>query len=184
MKPTLIIVGGIFAMLALIVIVLASTGVGWYNTASRLKVQYDAKLAANHAELDNLKKKISQSAEVTDENMKALEKIFTGYAEARTPKGSEHALANWIKESVPSVDTSTFKNLQNIIVGSRDAWTMRQTEIVDISREYNSMLVVFPQNLVLKMFGFEKIIPTIVTSTETETAFKTGLDDNKKVFQK
>lgn len=174
---------GLFGIVIVAAIVLFATGVGMYNNASTLKNQYEAKLSANHAELDNVKKKISQVAQVSDEQMKSLEKLFVGYADARTSK-STNQLMTWIKETVPNVDQKTFLNLQNIITSSRDAWTMRQTELVDIAREYNKLLVVFPSNIILKMLGFEKIVPNVVTSTSTEKAFATGKDDETKVFEK
>jgi len=174
---------GLVAVVVIVAVVLFGVGVGMYNDAAKLKNQYDAKLMANHAELDNVKKKIGQVAEVTDEQMKSLERLFTGYATARTSK-SENQLMTWIKETVPNVDQKTFLNLQNIITSSRDAWTMRQTELVDVAREYNQRLVTFPSNFILKFLGFEKIVPNVVTSTSTEKAFETGKDDETKVFNK
>ena len=174
---------GAFGVLTLIVVVLFASGVSVYNDAARLKNTYEAKVDANRGELDNLKKKISQVAQVSDEQMKSLENIFVKHAEARSSK-SENQLMTWIKESVPNVDQKTFINLQNVIVGSRDSWTMRQTELVDISREYNQRLVVFPGNVFLKLMGFEKIIPKVITSTSTEKAFATGKDDDTELFSR
>ena len=182
MHNKLLIVGlGLFIGIVVLSITLLSIGVGTYNQASRLKNTYDSKIASNRAELDNVKKKISQVAQVSNAQMKSLEEIYNGYAKSRTPEGSGR-LMSWIKEAIPNVDQSTFKNLQNIITGSRDAWTMRQTELVDISREYNQMLVTFPSNVFLKMFGFEKINPKVITSDSTEKSFETGKDNETKVF--
>ena len=85
---------------------------------------------------------------------------------------------NWIKEAIPSVDVSIYKDLMNIITSSRDEWTRNQVELVSIANEYNKMLAVFPSNVLLKMLGFERIEPKIITSTRTENAFKTGKDDD------
>jgi hypothetical protein len=88
----------------------------------------------------------------------------------------------WIKESIPNVDVKTFDNLQNIIVSSRDSWTMRQKELVDLSREHEKLLNMFPSGVILKMLGHKSIEIVIVTSTATEEAFKSGKDDNTKLF--
>ena len=83
--------------------------------------------------------------------------------------------------------TSTIMGLSGSAVSvtsSRDAWTMRQVELVDISREYNQKLVTFPSNVILKMLGFQKIVPNVITSSSTEKAFETGKDDETKVFEK
>jgi len=116
--------------------------------------------------------------------MEVLKDIFVSYADARTADGNDKQLMTWVKESVPNVDTSTLNNLQNIIVGSRDAWTMRQKELVDLSREHTKLLRVFPSSLVLGLLGRKPVDITIVTSARTEKAFATGKDEDTQVFKK
>lgn len=159
---------------------------GWvvttYNTASTMKVTYEAKVSANQADFDNMKKTISQTAQVSEEQFKKLQEIFVGYAEARTEEASG-ALMRWVQESVPNVDTSTMNNLQNIIVAQRNGWTSRQKELVDISREFNSMLVRFPSNVLLaNVFSMSRIDPLVITSTGTKESFTTGVDNDTQLF--
>lgn len=157
-----------------------------FNTATSLKVRYDAKLKANEASFDNMWKKIKGTAEVTDAQKAALKEILIGYAQARSTGGGSNdgSLARWVQESVPNVDTSTFNNLQNIIAGSRDSWTFNQLELVDIAREFNRMLEVQPSGLILSIFGrFEKIDAKVITSTRTQETFANGKDDDTAVFQ-
>jgi hypothetical protein len=177
-KTLLLIGGGIAACVLMVCLVLGIYMIGTYNEAAKLKNTYEAKVKDNSSEFDNMWKKIQQVSQVTDAQKNALREIFEGYAQARTGNGSGGNLVKWIHESVPNVDTSTFNNLQNLIVSSRDAWTMRQKELVDISRQYNQNLAVFPSKLVLGMFGFEKIDPKVITSSKTEKTFETGKDDD------
>jgi hypothetical protein len=128
-------------------------------------------------------KKISQVAQVTDAQKNALMEIFQGYAQARSGKSQGGALATWIHESCPTVDTSTFNNLQNIIAGSRDRWTERQKELIDLKREHDNIRTVFPSSVVCGIFGKTEIKITIVTSSRTDEAFTTGRDDDTNVFQ-
>lgn len=159
-------------------VVLVGYLVGMHNRAASLCNTYEMKVKDNSSELDNLWKKINQVAQVSDANKNALLEIFQGYAAARTGTNGGGSLANWIKESVPNVDLSTYKNLQNLIASSRDSWTMRQKELVDIAREYNQGLSVLPDKMLLSMMGFEKIDPKVITSTRTENAFIAGKDDD------
>lgn len=178
------VLGGLAVFAALI---LAAVVISTRNRAVSLKVQYDSKLTANNATFDNMWKKIKGAAEVTDAQKDALKDILVGYAQARSQPGGNRdgSLAKWIHEAVPNVDTSTFNNLQNIIVGSRDSWTFNQLELVDIANEYNRMLQVFPSNVILHAFGMtEPIKAKIITSTKTEQAFATGKDDDTAVFQR
>jgi len=105
-----------------------------------------------------------------------------GYAQARTGTGDKGAIMSWIQESVPNVDTTTFNNLQNIIVSSRDGFTMRQKELLDLSREHNTMLGQIPWGSILRAMGRNAIEITIVTSSRTEESFESGKDDDVSVF--
>jgi hypothetical protein len=180
-----LLVGGIFSGAALIVVIVAFFwGMGTYNRAQSLKNQISAKELANTTLFDNMWKKISQSAQVTDSQKDALKEVFTSYAEARSGGGGQGSFINAVKEAIPTVDTSVFKNLQNIIVGARDEWTGNQVALVDVGREYNTMLDVFPSNFLLRMFGFQKIDVKLVTSSRTAEAFKTGKDDDTDLIPK
>ena len=155
------------------------------NREVRLRQTIVAKQRDNTSEFDNMWKKIAQVANVTEMQKDSLKEIFVGYAQARSG-GAEAggSLATWIHESVPNVDTKTFENLQNIIVGSRDAWTQRQKELLDMSREHNILLNEFPSGIVLSIFGREAIEIKIVTSSRTENSFETGKDDDVQLYKK
>lgn len=159
-------------------------GISTYNTAKRLHNLYDAKLVDNTSEFDNMWKKISQTAQIAEAKKDGLKEIFNGYATARSGNGDGGSLAKWVQESVPNPDLSEYKIVINIVTGSRDSWTNRQKELVDIARQYNEMLAVFPSNVFLGLFGMEKIDPKVVTSSRTDTAFKTGKDDDTTLFKK
>ena len=73
----------------------------------------------------------------------------------------------------------------NVITSSRDAFTMRQKEILDLKREHDNLLDTQPSGLLLaSILGRQKIDVTIVISTRTDNAFKSGKDDDVDVFQK
>jgi hypothetical protein len=183
MSKGLIVGLGIVSIIVLVITIMGSSFIGAYNGAKTLTVTITAKIEANKNEFDNMKKKICQVAQVSTVQMEALANIFNGYAKARSGNGDDGKLImKWISESIPNVDISTFKNLQNIIVSSRDAWTMRQTELIDLQREYNLMLQRFPSNIMLRIMGFKEVEIPIIISTITEETFKTGKDDDTSVF--
>ncbi len=153
---------------------------GAHNSEVSLRNAINAKQKDNTSEFDNMWKKISQVAQVTDAQKDALKEIFVQHAAARTTGGG--GVMKWIQESVPNVDTSTFNNLQNIITSSRDGWTMRQKELVDLKREHDNVLTMFPSNIFVGSRG--KIEVQIVTSGRTKDAFTTGEDENIDVFQR
>jgi len=181
----LVAVGIAVGSILILALVLLFWGIGISNQEVTLRTTIEQKQKDNTSEYDNMWKKISQVAQVTDAQKNALKEIFEGYAKARTGEGNDSGMImKWIKESVPNVDTSTFNNLQNIIVSSRDGFTFRQKELLDLKREHDLILRKFPSSLVLSMLGRKPIDVTIVTSSRTAAAFETGRDDDVTVFKK
>lgn len=178
-----IIGGGLLAGLLVIGFVLVAMVIGISNREVSLRVTIEQKQKDNTNEYDNMWKKISQVAQVTDKQASVLKDIFVSYADARTSDGAGSVM-NWIKEAIPNVDTTTFNNLQNIITSARDSFTFRQKELLDLKREHDKMLQMFPSNIVLGMLGRKAIDVTIVTSSRTSKSFETGKDDDVNVFQK
>lgn len=169
------------AITIIAVLVVGSFWVSTYNRQQRLLAQYEAKVDANRAELSNLKSKLPEAAQVTDAQMEKLGELFTNYAEARSPDGGG-ALMQWVTEAVPNVDQATFLNLQNMIAATRDSWTKRQTELVDITREYNTNLATQPKGAILAFHGFERLVPVVIVTSDTNRAFETGVDEKIDLF--
>lgn len=155
------------------------------NTEARLRNQIVNKQTDNKNQLDNTLKQISQTAQVTDEQMKAFKDIIVGYADARGKGGG--SVVKMVTEAVPNLDTSskTFQNLQNIIVAARNSWAANQTALLDFKREHDNCIDVQPSRFfVVTLGGKSKIDVTIVTSTRVDNAFGTGKDDDDKVFKR
>lgn len=167
---------GLIASVVIIGIVFLGSVVSIHNEASLLKNQYDSKVLSNSGEFDNMWKKIKQSARVPESKKNAFKEIFSEYADSRN-NGNENPVMNWITESVPSVDLNIYDELINIITGSRDTWTMKQTELVSIAEQHNMLLVKQPSGMILSMLGHEKINAIVITSDTTEAAFSSGKDN-------
>lgn len=178
------IIGSIVGLFVTGLIMAVIIGLWWMSTSNReisIRNQIEAKQIDNKNVYDSTWKQISQCAQVTDAQKTALMDIITGYAKGRSGNGGG-SLATSVKEAVPSVDTSTFNQLMNIITVSRSRFERVQTEILDLSREHNNCLTIFPSSIVCG--GRTKIKIDIVTSTRTDNAFITGKDDDVNVFQK
>lgn len=176
MKKSLIVVIAILAILGLFVLSLSINIVGTLDKENGVRQLIVAKQEDNKSEMDAMWKTIEQTAQVTQAQKDALVEIFNGYAQNRTQGGG--GIMKWIQESVPNVDTSTFNNLQNIITSKRDGFARRQKELLDFSREHNTILGNVWSGFVCRTFGRDKVSVTIVTSTRTEQSFETGKDDN------
>lgn len=169
--------------IGIVALLMFMTSVGAYNGAAKLRNTYNMKVKSNSAEFDNLWKKLKQAASVPAEKKDALREIFEGYADKRSSDSKDQVMT-WIKESVPNVDLTIYDKLMNIITGSRDTWTMKQTELVSIAEQYNAKLAVFPGNFFLPMMGFEPIEPKVITSDRTEEVFAESKDNDTDLFKK
>ena len=181
MKIVLAVIG----VLVCLSIVMSVMFINVMNREVKLRNTIDAKQRDNVSEFDNMWKKIAQTTEVAGEHKNALREIFISHATARTDgKGQGGSIASWVQESVPNVNLDTMNNLQNIIIGSRDSWTMRQKELLDLKREHDNLIDVFPSSVVCGILGREKIDVTIVVSLKAEQDFKSGSDNDIKLFDK
>jgi hypothetical protein len=179
MKKTLIVV----SCIVLPILLIGGCSIGTLNQEARLRVAIEAKLKDNTSEFDNMKKKISNVAEVSEQAMEKLKQIFVEYAEARTTDGGG-SLAKWVSESVPNVNSGTYDKLINTITASRDSWTQRQKELIDLSRSQNEMYAVFPDNMILSIFGRKPTDILVITSANTKRVFETQEDNDSSIFKK
>ena len=168
---------GILTFLLISGISIVGKGITLYNQEISLRNQIEAKQQENTAHFDNMWKKIKQTVQVSDKYKDGLKEVLASYTSGRK-KESDQLLMDWTKEAIPSFDSSIYKQLMNIVTASRDDFTLNQKELIDLNRQHDVLLDTFPNNIYYRVLGIEKIKITIVTSTKTEDAFKTGKDDD------
>lgn len=165
---------------------LVMTLMSWQNVEVKQRNLIVAKQKDNTSEFDSMKKKIASVASIPEAQFDSLKELFTSHAEARTAGGSrDGSLMKWVQESIPNVDKSTeiYTQVMNIVVGSRDAWTQRQKEILDMSRVHNDILDVGFRGLFLtQILNRERIDVVIVTSANTKKVFELGEDNDDGVL--
>ena len=85
------------------------------------------------------------------------------------------AAFNWIKEHNPTIDSSLYKKIQDIVESGRNSFEADQKMLIDKKREYDNYRLIFPNSVIAGVLGFPKINPDdykIVTSEETDRAFE------------
>ena len=179
-----IVVIGVCVLSLLVAFAVGGYFVSTMNGEVRLRNTIKAKVQDNESEFDNMWKKLAQTAQVPEQKKNALMDVFNSHAKARSGGQKGGSLALWIKESVPTADLKVYDNLMNIITASRDRWTMRQKELIDLKREHDNIIDVFPGSLVCGILGRDKIEITIVSSSRSKKAMETGMDDDIDLFKK
>lgn len=144
-----------------------------------------AKQESNKNEFDSMWKKQMQSAQITSQQKDALYNLVVGYAKARADQ-AKGSLAASVKEVVPNVDQNShlFQQLMNIVNASRDVWTTKQNELIDLNRVHTNIVTVPPSSFICTLLGKDVIKITIVTSERTDESFKTGKDNEIDLFPK
>lgn len=157
----------------LAIIICASVWISTSNSEIGLRNAITAKQRDNQSELDNMQKKIVQSGMVTREQSEQVVKLVR-----TTPQG---AVLTAVHEAIPNLDQSTYRQLMNVVTSSRDAFTMRQKEILDLKREHDNIRTTFPGSFIVG--GRPEIQVQIVTSDRAEAAFVSGKDNDVNLFQ-
>lgn len=175
---------GVIATVAVIGLMIVFSIIGTFNGYARIETKAKAVQTDNRNVLDNTRKAIREAAAVSDTEVEALEKIIVGYAEQRGEGGNggdnNTVSIGMVREAVPSITSiATLTRLQNIVVAGRREWQAAQTKLIEVKRQGDEMLAVFPSSVILSVFGKSPIDIQIVTSTETEDNFRTGTDDSQ-----
>ena len=166
---------GVFGIGILTVLIVGSTWISYHNQEARLRNAISAQVKSNSADYDNMWKTIAQLTQVSNSYKESFKEIYVGIMDGRYGKG-DGTLMKWITESNPTFDIRLYDKVANAIEGKRAEFTESQKRLIDLGREHDNMLGTFPGSLFL--FYRDKIDIKIVTSTRTENAFSTGIDDN------
>lgn len=171
---------GILVIILLGTLCVFGTGVNVYNTHIDLKTKIEAQQKSNEANFDAMWKKISQISQVSDKYKEGLKEVLMSYTSGRK-KESDQLLMDWTKEAIPTFDSSIYKQINNIVVSSRDDFFNNQKILIDLSRQHNQFIQKFPNNLYCGILNIKEIEIKVVTSTKTDKAFETGKEDDIKL---
>jgi hypothetical protein len=183
MKKSTIILLSCFLAGGVLILSMLFGGISQYNTAKNLKLHYEAKEKANTAIFDNMWKKITQTSQIPGEKAKQVKEILNAYVTGRGGNDSGKVVSV-IREAVPNIELPEYGQLMNIITGSRDTWTRNQEELVNVANEYNKYItdIGIIRTITMRIGGFEKVNPKVITSDKTEEVFSTGKDNDVGLF--
>ena len=181
-KKTLIIIS-VVGVLILSGFVFLGWGISLNNSEVNLRASIETKQVDNKNQLSNLKNKFREVSQVSEKEAELLTEAFVKYAEARSGQGGG-SFATSVREAVPSIKPETLRNLQNIVESSRNSFAMRQTELLDQSREHKQLLRQFPGNILFSILNRKEIPIVVVISQESETAFENGQEEATDLFKK
>lgn len=151
------------------------------NIAVSLEESIQSQLVANKSNYDNMIKSAKEMVQVTDLYADDFERIYQGLIEGRySGEENQKQLNNLFKvvhESNPNLDSTAYTTLQRELSANRKTFDNKQVMISDKIREYNTYI---KKHFIMATITNRTTMDAnkyIVTSNDTENAFKSGVVD-------
>jgi hypothetical protein len=176
MKPNLIkglIIAGVFGLFILIFFCM---GISYNNTDIDLRTRGQAQGKVCEAYYDKLWKIIQQKAQVATSYRDDFKSIYPQLIQGRYGNEKGGPLFKFIQESNPNFDITLYRELSQAIESERTGYFHEQEMLIDIKREHDAYIKKAPARWFIGDTSVLKI--TIITSTQTDSVYKTGKEDN------
>lgn len=175
-------VAGVISLVAIGVV--AVSYITAYNFGNRMEQQIKAAWEDNEGILAQYGQKVQEAAKVTELQRDDLKDVFTGAIEARYGKQGSQAVFQWIQEQNPNLDSTVYKQVQQIVEAGRNEFRVGQTRLVDIKQIYRTGLGKFWRGYWLEVAGYPRIAVgfpdvakddyKVITTDLASGAFKSG----------
>ena len=161
-----------------------ATFAGMYFSYNNKEIALRAKAEAQVGKIegvhDKMWKVIQQKAQVTTEYKDAFAEIYPEIISGRYSGDGDGSLMKWVTESNPNFDTSLYADLMQSIEILRSEFQRNQETMLDIVREHNVLINIFPKRLFIT--NKTPINFTVISSTKSKVVMETGIDDDVKLF--
>ena len=162
-------------------------GVSFYNTS----IAYEEQLSAFHTDTKNVFSKVTKTMKRKGFTLGKYSKDIISSIDAsiggRYGKDGAKSAMLWLKEHNPTMDTSLYTQLNQVIEAGYSEFADIQTRKLEIVRSYNVYLKTFPNNIFALILGFPKRdlekMSNIVTDRNTNVSFETGEEEVTDPFK-
>jgi hypothetical protein len=159
--------------------VMAGKYISYNNQETELRNLSEAQLKKIESTHNQMRRTLSQIAEVAKLSMDKQQEIYVGLMEGRYSKG-DGSLMKMITESNPSVDMNILNKLVNSIEVENKNFSNEQERMFSIINEHKNLITKFPGSIFCK--NTTEIKYTVISSTYTKQVMETGKDDDIKLF--
>lgn len=179
MKKTIIVV--IVALLAIVGITYTTLSISYHNSEKKLRTSIIAKEKDNKNVYTSMWEILTLKAGVAEKYSEDFKEIYPSLVAGRYNNGGGQMM-QWIQEHNPSFDTSLYKDVMESIEAQRETFKTSQTQLIDLSRQHNELLALFPASFFLS--DIKPIEITVVVNNETNKAFSSGIETKMNLFSK
>ena len=150
-----------------------------YNYGNEVEKQLTTQMKQNENVLSSYYGKVQEIVQVNDMYKNDLKEVVTAAIQGRYGENGSQASWQWLKENNPSLDSSLYVKVQQVIEAGRNEFKNSQSVLLDMKRGYETNLGYFWKGTWLRIAGYPKInlddIRIVVTEDASE-AFRTGVD--------
>ncbi len=175
---TAVLIGSI----ALVAIIFATVWVTTSNKEVTLRTRIEAQNKKCEVNYDKMWKIIAQTADVADQYKQTFSEVYPDIIEGRYGNEKGGSLMKWIVEANPTFDVSLYKDVTRQIEAQRTGFAYEQELLLDLDSQHKMLRRTFPNSLIVGNRPDVKL--TIITSSRTNRAAETGVDDDVELFKK
>jgi uncharacterized protein (UPF0333 family) len=147
-----------------------------YNYGNQTEQNLKATQQQNKNILAQYGQKVMEVAQVPTMMRDDLVKVTNAAIQGRYGQDGSKATFQWLKEQNPNLDSSLYKQIQQVIEAGRNDFQNGQERQIDLVRQYQTALGSIPRGWFLTMAGYPKINLDdfkIVSTDRADTAFQT-----------
>jgi hypothetical protein len=165
-------------------VIAAIIGIVWYFSLSNSEIKLRNRIVAEQtvctSYFDKMWKVISQKAQIADKYKDSFKEVYTPLIEGRYSNEGSGTLMKWIQESNPQFDASLFKDIMVAVEAQREGFFIEQKKLIDMDMMHKNMRQTVPNSWFIGNRPDVGIV--VITSTKTDDIYKTGKEDDVKLF--
>jgi len=162
------------AALLVMAVVFGMMYVSYTNQEQQIRNSVPAETDAAKIKFDTMTKTLRDQFHISDKYSEDFKEVFVEIMEKRHAAGG--SLAKFVTEANPNFDSSLLKNLQAAIESKRGEFEQQQKKLRDLQRQHDDLRTTIPGKWFVG--GVDPIEVQLVTSTQTEEVYSTGVDDS------
>jgi hypothetical protein len=173
----LAVLGVIITVIILGLVVCISSYINATNYGAAIEAQLNAEYENNKNLLAQGQQKVLEAAQVPEMYRDDFSKIITADVKGRYGPDGSKATFQWLKEHDVKIDAALYEKIQQLIESYRDEFSVGQTKMIDVRRQYEMSLNFFWKGMWLRLAGFPKVDLNKfnpITTDRVEQTYKDG----------
>lgn len=166
----------IAGILILVVIIALVTTFSSLNRENQLRQAIKAKQQSVELGYDKMWKTVKEQQGITSDAEDKFKEFYIDFINSSV-QNDQNLLVKLTNQVAPNYPISLRENLFKSLEFHRNETKRLYDELLDLSREHNTLLGSFPSGIILNLFGRQPIEIRVVKSERTNKAFESGNDE-------